>query len=412
MMSPRIAIIGAGPAGLTLGALLHKHAIPFTIFELRQKPTAEELSKPSGMLDLHEGSGLAAIRECGLYDEFLKHTGDCAETQRVADKDGTILYSDDDDGNNRPSDRPEISRHALLAIIATKVPENCIKWGHKLLSARITGVRAETELDFGPHGKHTFDLVIGADGAWSAVRALLTDVIPHYAGIQNITLTIENISTRYPRLVALIGRGSFLSLGLRHAVITHRGPRDSARVYVFLTAEEGFSGEGKRVASVTKEELLSNEALLGRFGDSVKELVAVGVACDESVGRADGAVEVKPLYMLPIGAAWEHKPGVTIVGDAAHLMCPWAGEGVNLAMCDALLLAKVIVEVWEDGLDVGQFQAALDPLLRQFEEDMVTRAKEKAEETVNNGQMMFGEDGANGMASFFLSMGQDSGGLS
>jgi hypothetical protein len=81
-------------------------------------------------------------------------------------------------------------------------------------------------------------------------------------------------------------------------------------------------------------------------------------------------------------------------------------------MCDALLLAKVIVEVWEDGLDVGQFQAALDPLLRQFEEDMVTRAKEKAEETVNNGQMMFGEDGANGMASFFLSMGQDSGGLS
>lgn len=72
-MSPRIAIIGAGPAGLTLGALLHKHAIPFTIFELRQKPTAGELSKPSGMLDLHEGSGLAAIRECGLYDEFLKH---------------------------------------------------------------------------------------------------------------------------------------------------------------------------------------------------------------------------------------------------------------------------------------------------------------------------------------------------
>ncbi|EAW20845.1 FAD-dependent oxidoreductase [Aspergillus fischeri NRRL 181] len=407
MTSPRIAIIGAGPAGLTLGALLHKHTIPFTIFELRQKPTAEELSKPSGMLDLHEGSGLSAIRECGLYDEFLKHTGDCAETQKVADKDGNILYSDEDDSNNRPSDRPEIARHALLAILLSKVPKDCIKWGHKLLSARIAGVSTETELDFGPRGKHTFDLVIGADGAWSAVRALLTDIRPLYAGIQSITLTIENISTRYPHLAALIGRGSFLSLGLRHGVITHRGPRDSARVYVFLTAEEGLAGEGKRVASVTKEQLLSDEALLGRFGDSVKELVAVGVACDETTDQPGGVVEVKPLYMLPIGAAWEHKPGVTIVGDAAHLMCPWAGEGVNLAMCDALLLAKVIVEVWENGQDVSQFQTALDPLLRAFEEDMVARAKEKAEETVSNGQMMFGENGAKGMAGFFLSMGQE-----
>ncbi|KAF4180687.1 hypothetical protein CNMCM8694_007201 [Aspergillus lentulus] len=406
MMSPRIAIIGAGPAGLTLGALLHKHTIPFTIFELRQKPTAEEVAKPSGMLDLHEGSGLAAIRECGLYDDFLKHTGDCAETQIVADKDGNILYSDEDDSNNRLSDRPEIARHALLAILSSKVPEASIQWGHKLLSARPTGVSTETELDFGPQGKHTFDLVIGADGAWSAVRALLTDIRPQYAGTQNITLTIENISTRYPHLAALIGRGSFLSLGLRHGVITHRGPRDSARVYVFLTADEMFGGEGVRVATVTKEELLSDEALLGRFGDSVKELVAVGVACDESVERPGGVVDVKPLYMLPIGSTWEHKTGVTIVGDAAHLMCPWAGEGVNLAMCDALFLAKVIVEAWEDGQDVSQFQAALDPLLRQFEEDMVARAKEKAEETVGNGQMMFGENGANGMAGFFLSMGQ------
>jgi 2-polyprenyl-6-methoxyphenol hydroxylase-like FAD-dependent oxidoreductase len=404
MSPPRIAIVGAGPAGLTLGALLHKHAIAFTIFELRQRPTVKELSRPSGMLDLHEGSGLAAIRECGLYDEFLKHTGDCAETQKVADKDGNILYSDD--GEEGSGDRPEIARHALLAILNTKVPEGSIKWGHKLVSARSTGVSTETELDFGPHGKYTFDFVVGADGAWSAVRALVTDIQPHYAGIQSVTLSIENISTRYPRLAALIGRGSFLALGLRNGVITHRGPRNSAGVYVFFSAEdERFGGEGMRVASVTKEQLLSDEALLGRFGPIVKELVAVG--CDDTADQPGGVVDVKPLYMLPIGAAWAHKAGVTIVGDAAHLMCPWAGEGVNLAMCDALFLAKVIVKAWEGGRDVREFQAALDPLLRQFEEDMVARAKEKAEETFSNGQMMFGEDGAKALAGFFSSFGQE-----
>ena len=60
---PRIAIVGGGPAGLTMGLLLHKNRIPFTIFESRQKPTEEELAKPSGMLDLHEESGLAVIKE-------------------------------------------------------------------------------------------------------------------------------------------------------------------------------------------------------------------------------------------------------------------------------------------------------------------------------------------------------------
>jgi 2-polyprenyl-6-methoxyphenol hydroxylase-like FAD-dependent oxidoreductase len=112
------------------------------------------------------------------------------------------------------------------------------------------------------------------------------------------------------------------------------------------------------------------------------------------------------MYILPAGNAWEHRTGATVIGDAAHLMGPWAGEGVNLAMWDSLLLTHIISKAHETaGKDAVSFQSVLDPLMKDFEVNMVARAKEKAEESFSNGQMMFGEDGAKAFAEFFLSFG-------
>ncbi|MCJ1446265.1 MAG: hypothetical protein MMC23_006770 [Stictis urceolatum] len=404
---PRIAIIGGGPAGLTIGLLLHERAIPFTIFELRPKPTDEELAKPSGMLDLHEESGIAALKECDLYNEFLILTGECTEAQKVADKNGKILFRDE----GEMSDRPEISRHSLTKLLLSHVPVDHIKWGHKLLSAASsTGSgQIEIELDFGPHGTQAFDLVIGADGAWSKVRKLLTDVRPQYSGTHNITLTIENITKKYPHLAELVGPGSFSALGTRHGVMSQRGPQDSARIYVILTTEDehfaSTAGLVDQSAAIAKERVLFDDALLGTWGPAMKELVAA--ACDEEVADNPGAaVDVRPLYVLPVGNAWEHRTGATVIGDAAHLMGPWAGEGVNLAMWDSLLLARAIIEAYGSaGKDTASFQKTLDPLIENSEVDMVARAKEKALESVSNGQMLFREDGATAFVDFFLSAG-------
>lgn len=403
---PRIAIIGGGPAGLAVGVLLLKRHIPFTIFELRQKPTEEEFAKPSGMLDLHEESGIATIRECGLYDEFIKLTGECAERQKVSDKDGNIVYSDEGEG----SERPEISRHALTKLLLSQLPAEYIRWGHKLLSASkpSTTNASEIELDFGINGKKTFNLVIGADGAWSKVRALLTDVKPHYSGTQSLFVTIRHATKKYPHLTELVGRGSFSALANRHGVMSQRGTQDSARIYVFLTTnDENFAVtarlEGKPIADVG-EYILNDPQLLGSWGPTMKDLVTV--ACvEEAKDNPRSAGEIRPLYTLPIGTSWEHKTGATLIGDAAHLMCPWAGEGVNLAMWDSQLLAHAIIKAYETtaGKDVVSFQKALDPLIREFEVDMVARAKEKAEETQANGKMLFGEDGAQAFRNFFLS---------
>ena len=403
---PRIAIIGAGPAGLTAGLLLHNRGIEATIFELRQQPTAEELDQPSGMLDLHDESGLAAIRECGLYDEFLKLTGECAEVVKIVDMAGNILYEEKESDEVH---RPEISRHALTKLLSSHLPADAIQWNHKLLgvsSCPKPNTGTEIELDFGPRGKRVVDLVIGADGAWSRVRSLLTDVKPYYSERQILTATARHVTSKYPHIAALVGRGGFSALGLRHGLMSQRGLQDSARMYIVLTtADEDFattSGIEGCTPAEAKHRLLEDDALLGRWGDILKEMVSV--VCDEdSADHPAVAVDIKPLYMLPIGTSWEHKAGATLIGDAAHLMCPWAGEGVNLAMWDSLLLARNITQAYNGAREDGiSFQDALNPLMVEFEADMAARAKEKAEMTYSNGEMMFGQDGATAFAKFFL----------
>lgn len=404
--SPRIAIVGAGPAGLTLAVLLKARGISPVIFELRPKPTEEELRRPSGSLDLHAESGLAAIKECGLWEQFTQLTNECSEAQIVADKDGRILHRDEGD----LSERPEISRHALIKLLSSCLPSDSIKWEHKLLCATEVQNNSGTmvELDFGDCGKHFVDLVVGADGAWSQIRNLLTNAKPYYAGTQCITLDIPQLTARYPHMDALVGRGSFSALGLRHAVMSQRGPQGSARIYVFLTdPDEGAAvslGPGYQDAHDFKEMVLTNDALLGRWGSSIKDLV--GLACDQqAVKNPSSPIDIRPLYTLSIGTAWVHNPCATLVGDAAHLMCPWAGEGVNLAMWDSLLLAHTITEAVHSAKPTGpSFRSRLSPLLKEFEAVQAKRAKEKAEETERNGKMLFAEDGARAFARFLQSV--------
>ncbi|KAI9147237.1 Monooxygenase asqM [Paramyrothecium foliicola] len=406
-IKPRIAIVGGGPAGLTLGLLLHKKNIPFTLYELRQKPAAEDLSRPSGMLDLHEDTGLAVIKACGLHKKFLPLTGECTENFIVAERNGKILFTSE--GENT---RPEISRNNLTKLLLGNLPAENVKWGRKLFSAsQTTNAQHETVLNFGAHGKHTYDLVVGADGAWSKVRHLLTDNKPRYTGMHIITLTIQEVTRKYPHLAQLVGSGSFSSLGNKHAVISQRGANDSARIYLWFTVpDENFatsSGFTGKPASSAKYKLLEDDALYGTFGPLVKELIAT--ACDEEAADNPGAgLDIRRLYALPHGSSYKHNAGVTLVGDAAHLMLP-NGEGVNFAMFDSFLLSQAIVAAHNTaGGDIASFQKNLDPLLQDFEANVVERAKKVGEETDGMMGKMFGtDDAAYEFLRFFKEMTQE-----
>ncbi|KAF7534162.1 hypothetical protein G7054_g6488 [Neopestalotiopsis clavispora] len=390
---PQIAIIGAGPAGLTLGLLLHRQGVPFKIYDLRARPTEEEFTQQSGMLNLNEGTGLDAIRACNLYDEFIALTGQCEEADVVADKEGNILHADRGSGG-----RPEISRHDLTKLLLSHIPTESIAWEHKLLQATPSGTGASSQyvLDFGARGTSTADLVMGADGAWSRIRSQLTDTKPHYSGVTFITLTITDFTTRYPHLAEF------------------RGVRGAARIYLALnTTEDGvseYSGLGSATAAEAKDKLLSLESgderwmTFGNYGPKLRELITRGVE-DQS-----GPLDIKPLYMLPVGQlAWQHKAGVSLMGDAAHLMTPFAGEGVNLAMRDALDFSTVIKNAWDeassksDGLEA--FSEALESALPNVEKQLFQRSEETAEETWRNLGLFTSPGAAPKLAELFASHG-------
>ena len=174
-------------------------------------------------------------------------------------------------------------------------------------------------------------------------------------------------------------------------------------VYVGIsTPQENWAivnGLEDKTAAEVKTVLVGDDGVFGKWGEKLKELVAT--ACDEETMDNPGeTADIKPLHMLPVGYRWEHQVGVTLIGDAAHLMTPWAGEGVNMALWDSWGLAYALTSVPE-AEDVAAWQLAIEPGIRAFEETMLVRAQEKAEESVKNRDMILSENGGQAMADFF-----------
>lgn len=164
--SPSIAIIGAGPAGLTLASLLTLRSIPYTLFERAASPS--DNSRAGGSLDIHPETGQLALREAGLFDQFAS----------VARYEDTVFNLFDKTGKRvlqmgQGRDAPEIDRGELTRILLGGVPPERIRWGCGLEKAE----RAEdgtVELTFGNGEVHGgWRLVVGADGARSRVRGLV-----------------------------------------------------------------------------------------------------------------------------------------------------------------------------------------------------------------------------------------------
>jgi 2-polyprenyl-6-methoxyphenol hydroxylase-like FAD-dependent oxidoreductase len=372
-----IAIVGAGLSGLVLARVLRLRGIASTVYELDAGPGARS---QGGVLDMHEESGQLALRTAGLYEEFRRLTHPLGETLRVLDKHGTVHLEDGPEGGE--GGRPEIDRTDLRDLLVASLDPGRIAWGHKVASAAALG-GGRHRLTFAGGGSTEVDLLVGADGTWSKVRPLVSAVRPEYAGISYLELHLSDVARRHPASAALVGPGIMFALSDNKALMGHGGDRihlgASLRVPQDWIASRGVDWTDAPAA---------REALLKEFADWSAELTDLIRHCDDTIVP-------RLIYALPVGHSWERVPGVTLVGDAAHVMSPYAGEGANLAMLDATELALAIASHGDD----------VEAALAEYETAMFPRAAAAAEKSAQGLEMCFADDSPRGIVDFFSGFG-------
>ncbi|MEY2935943.1 MAG: hypothetical protein RL033_6692 [Pseudomonadota bacterium] len=321
-MTSKIAIIGAGLGGLMLARVLHVHGIQSTVYEADPSPTARG---QGGMLDIHDYNGQLALKAAGLFEPFVEliHAG--GQASRVIDQHGTVLLDEPDTGE---LERPEVLRGQLRQLLLDSLPADSVRWGHKVSAVRALG-KGQHEVTFANGSTVTTDSLIGADGAWSKVRPLVSKAMPEYVGISVIETCLFECDTRHAKSARAVGGGALYALAPGQGIIAHREPHGTLHTYVLLRKPAGWSAgiDFANVAAAVAQ-------VAAEFDGWAPELRAL-------ITDGEAAPVLRPIHTLPRAHRWDRVPGVTLLGDAAHLSAP-DGEGANLAMLDAAELAQAI----------------------------------------------------------------------
>jgi 2-polyprenyl-6-methoxyphenol hydroxylase-like FAD-dependent oxidoreductase len=368
MLNKPVTIIGAGPSGLTLARLLQIRGIKVRVFEL---DASFEARDQGGTFDLHDDGGQKALFEAKLENEFKKLSRPEGQSFKLLDRNGNVHY--EKLANPDDHSRPEIDRQVLRNLLLNSLEPNTVIWNKHVINIESIG-DGQHRLFFKDGTIETTDFLVGADGTWSKVRPLLSSIQPIYTGVTFVEICISNPKIVSPHISELVGQGSASVLSDNKGLMAQRNGDQSIRIYVALRVPEdwmkGFDFSQPRAIRAM---------LLDVFSGWKPELL-------EMLKRCDDNFVPRPLYALPLEQCWTTKPGLTAIGDAAHVMSPFAGQGANLAMLDALELADCLTS--KECTNLTSATAAL----KSFEEAMINRARGAAEKTLRNLNAMLAED--------------------
>ncbi len=377
IVGKRVAIVGGGPGGLTLARLLQQSGAQVSVYERDQSRSARV---QGSALDLHENSGLAALEAAGLMDAFWANHRPDLDRLRLTDAKGTVLH-DHPRQMSGAGKRPEIERGPLRDLLLDSLQPGTVQWDCKLETAESQGEQVWLRFTSGQIA--LADIAIGCDGANSRFRELVTAIRPEYVGVSLVEGLVPAAKQTIPELWDLLGGAALIALGGEKTIGLGTKPDGSVLLYAGVKTRdaaarrsfEGASGPGQRVAW---------------FHANFQGWSEIW----EPLFREAASMIWRPLLACPTDQHWEPKPNVTLIGDAAHVMPPYAGEGVNMAMLDALVLSRLLLS-----------QDTSSDAIAAYEAEMFARMRQMIADTMVNTEMFYAPDASDRVVALFRSFG-------
>jgi 2-polyprenyl-6-methoxyphenol hydroxylase-like FAD-dependent oxidoreductase len=376
-----IAIIGGGPGGLTLARLLQLQGLQVKVYE---RDVNKDARVQGTTLDLHAESGLAALEKAGLMDAFKENYRPGAEKMRIVDNNTTIFFdehiNEHEENFGGHYTRPEIDRGPLRDLLLASLLPGTVVWDSHFLSMEKEG--NGWVMHFKNRTNAYADVVIGADGANSKIRPYITSIKPFYSGVTAIEGSVYDAETTVPCMHALLKGGKIFAFGDAKVVIVSSKGDGSLAFYASCRTEEHWVKNSGIDFTDTANVFSWFKTTFTEWSDKWNELLE----------NATTAFISRPIYCAPPDQHWDSLSNITILGDAAHLMPPFAGEGVNMAMQDALELSECLT---------GQAFTDIPSAIAVYENQMRKRASAAARQSLENTEWMHAPNALNKMLAMF-----------